>query len=87
MLSIAPLGSERFHILVNPIEMRELQAVAPKPAPRRTEPVEPIRAATDQRNPKDHDAMERQYLLSVDTRRALIDLGSNRRFSNLYPTY
>jgi hypothetical protein len=87
MLSIAPIGSERFHIPVNPIEIREIQPVSPKPVLRRTEPLEPTQTATDQRNQKDFDTMERVYLLSVETRRALIDLGSNQTRGSLYPTY
>ena len=74
MLSITPVGYERFPIPVNPIQVRRPQPVTPSPAARRAEPTGPIRAALGDDDRQARESLERLYLLTVETRRSLLDL-------------
>ncbi len=90
MFNITPIGFERFPIPVNPIQAPRVQPVAPKPATRRTEPLAPIRAALGnndgENDQKSRDSLERQYLLTTETRRSLLDLDPDHPLNGPHPT-
>ncbi len=71
MSNITPVGQERLFIPVNPSRPREVYSTAPHPKPRRIESLAPARATSRRR---DRGNTEWFFLLSVETRRSLLDL-------------
>jgi|SaaInl7_135m_RNA_FD_contig_31_55893_length_390_multi_3_in_0_out_0_1 hypothetical protein len=83
MLSITPIGYERFAIPVNPIRVRRPQPVPPRAEARRTEPMGPIQAALSRSDQKSRDPLEPLYLLTVETRRTMLDLDPEHPLNEL----
>lgn len=71
MLNAIPVGQERLFIPVNPVRPREVYSTARHPKPRRIESLAPARATLRRR---DRGNTKWFYLLSVETRRSLLDL-------------
>jgi hypothetical protein len=83
MLSVTPVGQERLFIPVNPIQRRRLHSIKQIPKPRRTEPLAPIHPISNHEN---RDPTERFYLLSVETRKSLLDLDPEPPLHAPHPT-
>lgn len=86
MLSIAPIEYNSQPIPVNPIQYHKAGPAPLRPAPRRTEPLAPVRAVSDQAGQNARQPMERLYLLSVETRQSLLDLDPEHPLNSLHPT-
>ncbi len=74
MSEIAPIGHERLPIMVSPIpppHLKRLEAVAKPDLPTELGPVERLE---NRRKSGDEARMERFFLLTPETRRALLDL-------------
>lgn len=86
MIGTAPVGYERLPLPVNPIQNRKTQLVSARPAPRQVEPLVPVQAVTDRPGRKARDPLERLYLLTVGTRRSLLQLDLEHPLNGPHPT-
>ncbi len=86
---IVPPGSANVPIPVNPIRVRR-----PRPAQRTSEPLDitPVgrpsrtRETADRKTPRTYSELEALYLLSVETRRALLELDEDHPLNGPHPT-
>lgn len=86
MLSIAPIELSSQPIPVNPVQYHKVGSVSSRLAPRQVEPLAPVRAISDQPGQNTRHPMERMYLLSVETRRSLLDLDPEHPLNGPHPT-
>ena len=86
MLSIVPIEYNSQPIPVNPIQYHKVGPVSALPAPRQVEPLVPIQAVSDRPGQNARQPMERLYLLSVETRRSLLDLDPEHPLNGPHPT-
>ena len=86
MIGPVPVGYERQPIPVNPIQYRKVKTVSSHAASRRAEPLAPARAISDQPGQNTRQPLERLYLLSVGTRRAMLDLDPEHPLNGPHPT-
>ena len=86
---IVPTGFANVPIPVNPLRIRR-----PRPVDATSEPLDitpvgrtsRIRAPADRKTPRTYSELESLYLLSVETRRALLELDENHPLNGPHPT-
>ena len=84
MTEIAPIGYERFPFPLN--QVRKPVPVKSRPPLRRTEPIAAASLTSNQQDQMEHGSLERQFLLSVGTRRSLLEFDPEHPLNGPHPT-